>query len=95
MFTGNEDHTITSETAAELIRRYMPIEVPTLMKAEYYSRTALEEVLAQQDVVGIRVYYAKSDILAPTVVVVGVKADGSESEDIYLNSNKKCPPSCK
>jgi len=95
MFTGNEDHSITLEEASDVTSRYK-LSVGALgMKGGYFSKSALQAVLNQQDVVGVRFYYGISLTFSPVMVVVGVKANGDDVVNgLVLDKALMCPPNC-
>jgi hypothetical protein len=77
-FTGHEDHSIPLSTAAEWTANYresMPQGAPI---ANFFGRDAIEEILAQNGCVGIRIYYAINDQDKPNLILVGVNADGND-----------------
>ncbi len=99
MFTGNEDHSISLQDAAALTGKFRQILMPLLggKKGEYFSQAAINSLLSQEGVVGIRIYLGLSDDLIPLpkLVLVGVKANGDDvvAGEIVENGTF-CPPSC-
>lgn len=67
------------------------------VKGEYFSQSAINSVLAQEGVVGVRIYLGLSDDLIPLprLVIVGVDANENDitAGDIVENGTF-CPPSC-
>lgn len=80
-FTGNEDHDISLPDAAELTARYRDNQTSeSYIKAEYFGRNAIEAILAQDDCVGIRIYYGLDADMVKKLVLVGADAD---ENDLY------------
>ena len=94
VFTGNEQHQITTETALRYVGNYHSMSGEQ-MTAGFMGRNIFEKILAQDGAVGIRIYNARLENGAPTYVIVGVDKDGNDliggviGEDV-LN----CPPVC-
>ena len=95
-FTGNENHEISLNEAAELTQRFrdnLPVIDNTI--AEYFGKSALEDLLSQQDCIGIRVYYGIDSDMKKHLVIVGVNEEGN---DLYngalMELGKPCPPIC-
>lgn len=94
VFTGNEQHQITTETAMRYVGNYHSLSGEQLTAA-YMGRNIFEKILAQENAVGIRIYNARLDDGQPTYVIVGVDRDGNDllagviGEDVV-----PCPPSC-
>jgi hypothetical protein len=96
IFTGNENHEISLNEAAELTQRFrdnLPVIDNTI--AEYFGKSALEDVLSQQDCVGIRVYYGIDSEMKKHLVIVGVNSDGNDLyEGALMEMTIPCPPVC-
>lgn len=94
VFTGNEQHQINTETALRFVSNFHSMSGEDLT-AGYMGRTIFEKVLAQEGVVGIRIYNARLDNGSPTFVIVGVDGGGNDliggviGEDVLY-----CPPFC-
>ncbi len=94
-FTGNEDHTITLATASQWTRNFRDtIDAaidPTI--GHYFSKSFIEDILAQQDCVGIRVYHALDEDGKRQLVIAGVKANEDDLEHgILAERALKSPP---
>jgi len=94
VFTGNEQHQITTETALRYVSNYHSMSGEQLT-AGYMGRNIFEKILAQDGAVGIRIYNARLENGSPTYVIVGVDRAGNDliggviGEDIL-----SCPPHC-
>lgn len=100
---GNENHEIPLAEAAKLTKTYRdnPIGLlPNLVqiKGEAFGRDAIESVLAQPGVTGIRIYYGLDFVnLLPMVrlVIVGINVLGNDiTTGVILEAGRLCPPNC-
>jgi hypothetical protein len=95
-YTGNENHEISLNDAADLTQRFrdnLPVIDNTI--AEYFSKSALENLLNQQNCVGIRVYYGIDSDMKKHLVIVGVNSDGNDLyEGDLMELGRECPPYC-
>ena len=95
VFTGLEDHTIALDDAAELTRNYRKSAGKGAIKGGFFGRAALEQVLSQEGVVGIRYYYAQENNGRPVLILVGVDANGKDIVDGFMAERAMpCPPFC-
>jgi hypothetical protein len=106
-FNGNEGEMIDATTAQKWIENYQKGIGPTDPQAEFFGFRKLSELLAQENAIGLRFYYAKDDQGMMRLIVVaanqeqkniapitgGVKlSDGSDGD--VLEGGQKCPPYC-
>jgi hypothetical protein len=93
-FTGEENHYITLNEAAELTANFRN-EHPSSILGEYFSKKAIMDILEQSNCVGIRIYFGEDKAHVPHFVITGVDSD---ENDLYtgLLAEKgwKCPPHC-
>ncbi len=95
VFTGLEDHTIALDEAADLTRNYRKNAGKGAIKGGFFGRAALEQVLSQEGVVGIRYYYAQENNGRPVMVLVGVDEHGTDLVEGFLcERSLPCPPFC-
>lgn len=93
-FTGNEDHSITLQAAAQLTGNYRTNN-PNAILGLYYSKDAILEILNQQDCVGVRAYYAETSTGEKTLVFVGVNALGNDMVNgVIADFGVPCPVQC-
>ena len=59
-----------------------------------FARSAFDKILAQKGVVGIRYYFAAKDNGNPTIVLVGVSAQGLDMAETIMEGAVDCPPWC-
>ena len=95
MFTGKEDHSITLAEAKKLTKKYRVKAGPGASLGCFFSKKALQEILDQDDCVGIRHYYGESKDGNPVLVLVGVTADGGDmTAGVLVELGFPCPPKC-
>ena len=107
MFSGQEDHLIASLIAHEMIARYER-KFPNEPNGWYFGRDAILSLLAQDGVVGLRIYHALKEDGSYSPVIFGVTAEGKNvdvdqslgktmlgnHEIIILDVSLPCPPFC-
>jgi hypothetical protein len=84
VFTGMEDHSISVEEAGSLTRNYRQSAGSGAVKGKFFSRAAIEQLLAQEDTVGIRYYYGIDAEGKPEMVVVGVNGFGQDLDEGFI-----------
>lgn len=93
-FTGNEGAYITLTQGNAWTANYRNAH-PNSVKAHFYGKTKLQEVLNQSGCVGIRIYRAIDDTGVEELVLVGVNANGSDlTGGLILDRSFACPPYC-
>jgi len=93
-FTGAEDHTISLEDASKLALNYQS-ENPDGVKSHFFGRQAVEAILAQESVVGLRIYYGLDNEGVQHLVVVGTDADQNDlTRGLLAERAAMCPPLC-
>lgn len=94
-FTGKEDHSISLDDAAKMTKNARKSGKHGNHKGGFFGREAIEKLLAQPGVVGIRHYHAAHDNGDPALVLVGVDQDGNDMvRGTVLERNFPCPPDC-
>ena len=92
--TGHENHAITLEEASKLTANFRKWR-PNAIKAHFFGRDAIQQILDQEGCLGIRMYNAFDDNEKPHLVLVGVDAN---ENDLYTGTtvefSKPCPPFC-
>ncbi len=93
-FTGNEDHSISLQTASEWTANYRNAN-PGQTKGHYFGKAAILDILNQDTCVGMRIYYALDDNGEKQLIITGVN---SSENDLYngllAERSFKCPPIC-
>ena len=91
------DHRITLDEATGHTRRFREANTgPKSEKAAMFWRDGgLDELMAQKGCAGLRIYYGRDPGGAPSMVVVGVDAQGEDlSSGTILELGLPCPPWC-
>ena len=95
-YTGNEDHSISLSEAAELTANYRASFTDNAyIKAEYFGKDAMIELLNQSNCVGVRVYYGLDTNGVKRLVLTGVDGEGNDLyEGTLMERGVICPPYC-
>ncbi len=94
-FTGDEDHSISLEEAAELTKNYRVSAGAGAFLGGYVGKSAVLEILNQGSCRGLRIYNATSDTGEPTFVLVGVNSSGDDlTGGVLAEFVSACPPYC-
>lgn len=94
-FVGAEKHEITLTEAVKYIQAYRKASPASAIKGGSFQRAILDKILAQPGCDGIRCYYAHNDDGSPTLVLVGITADGSDmTKGAIAEKITPCPPWC-
>lgn len=95
-YLGDNDHSISLFEAADLTTRFrenLPVFDYTI--AEFFGKSALENLLSQDSCVGIRVYYGLDAEMKRRLVIVGVDDEGNDLyKDNLMEGGALCPPVC-
>lgn len=91
-FTGNEDFKTNLSHAADLTKSFRTA-FPNQPKGIYISRSTLEEILAQEEAVGIRFYFGLENG-SLRLVYCGVEENEDDILNIIGNHGMMCPPYC-
>jgi hypothetical protein len=95
VFSGLEDHAIELESAGRLTRNHRRSAGAGAIKAGVFGRAAIEQVLAQDGVVGMRYYFGQENNGRPVMVIVGVDEMGRDLYDgVVCERSAPCPPFC-
>ncbi len=95
IFTGQENHQVTLAEASNYSRNFREGKNLEDVKAVYFGRNIYEKILSQAGCVGLRLYFAVDDSGLTTLVVTGVRADGTDIYDGFLGEDTlPCPPYC-
>ena len=93
--TGDEKHTISLADATEFTARYREAEGNGEFLGGYFGKSAMLEILKQDDCVGLRIYNAIDKDEKKTYVVVGVTANEKDmTEGTIAEFVVGCPPHC-
>ncbi len=93
-FTGNESEVITLQEAKDWTAAFRNSN-PTSVKAHFFGRNQLMQILDQTDCAGIRAYYAIDNNGKKQLVLVGVDYDGKDQyTETILDRSEPCPQIC-
>ena len=93
-FTGNEDHSITLAKASEWTANYRATINDGEVIGEYFSKAYLTKILAQENCVGLRIYYSLDGAGDKHLIICGVKANEDDLENGDLAENALKSPPC-
>lgn len=91
------DHTVSRDEATQLVIAHQSLALPGDLLSTTFNRRAFEQLLGQAGCVGLRVYQARHGDGSPTLVVVGVDAEGedlAQAEAVFVQNGTNCPPFC-
>lgn len=88
-------HEIALEQASQYVKNFRDKPAVPTIKGEYFERAAIEKLLSQKGVVGIRYYHAMKDDTTSTIIIVGVDSLGNDIESgDFIENGTPCPPFC-
>ncbi len=89
------EHGIALEDAARLTARYRQFQQPEQPKGGFFGKQAFQQILAQQDCVGIRFLFGANEDATPVIVLVGVDKFGADMFFGHvMEFSALCPPFC-
>lgn len=97
LFDATRDHRITQEEAAGLVKAFQAGAKAGDHRATVFNRSAFEQLLAQPEAAGIRIYRAMHADGPPTLVMVAVDTEGQDvatSGSVFIQKGTDCPPNC-
>ncbi len=96
-FIGNENHEISFEEGSTITKRYRQQAPSESLKALFFGKDAIQQLLDQKGSVGIRIYFGLNKENIQSLVIVGV----SENEDdqigdgaVCMDVGRPCPTRC-
>lgn len=92
-FDGNEGEQITLAEGAALTKAYRD-KNPSAIKARFFGRDKIEQILAQTDCKGLRLYYGYGADGTPELVMVGADSNENDMLNIVLDVSVPCPHRC-
>jgi hypothetical protein len=93
-FTGRENHTITLAEASAWTKNYRRAN-PNAVKGHFFGKDAIAAILAQENCVGMRIYYALDTAGVKQLVIVGVtEAENDLYNGLLAERSIQCPPNC-
>lgn len=93
-FNGTEGGPITLAQATVSITDYQQ-KYPNSIKARFFGRDCLEELLAQEGAVGIRMYYGINPTTKENeLILIATDANGNDIVGLIMDMSKPCPNYC-
>ncbi|RIJ33981.1 hypothetical protein [Pontibacter oryzae] len=99
-YDGTEGAAIELNTAAQWTKNYRE-KISSenhdgqKIKAHFFGREILQEILDQEGCMGIRMYHANNDDGQKQIILVGATAEGEDMVDgTIADFSKVCPPDC-
>ena len=96
-YNGSEGEAIALSEAAALTANYRESQGDTTgtVKAHFFGRDILQNILDQENCVGIRMYYGLDENGGRQLVLVGVDQAGQDMENgLVADRSRVCPPDC-
>lgn len=90
-FDGNEGAPISVSRGAELTKNYRSAN-PGARKGHFFGREILLQILAQEDCMGIRMYYGQDADGQKELVIVGADASENDMLNLVADISSPCPP---
>ncbi len=94
-FTGNEAEEFPLATAAQWTKNYRETITPGDTIAHFFGKNIINDILAQDGCMGIRIYYALDENGKKQLIIVGANQN---EDDIYqgiiAERSSSCPPFC-
>lgn len=84
---------ITEEEAAAMTALYRT-KNPSKVRAYFLGKDKLQQLMDQEDVVGLRIYNGINSEGKQQVVVVGAKSNGNDVLTLILDRSLECPSAC-
>lgn len=92
-FNGTEGTIISLNDAAELTANYRRAN-PSSIKAFFFGKEKLKDLLDQTDCMGIRIYFGLDEDEKPKLVLVGAESNEDDILDLILDYGEPCPSRC-
>lgn len=92
-FNGSEGGTIALSTASTWTENYRNAN-PRKTKAHFFGKDIINQILAQQGCMGIRIYYGIDENSNPQLVLVGADSNENDILDMVVDLSKPCPAHC-
>jgi len=107
-FTGNEGAPVALATARTWMKAYQDGQAAlnpdkTVIKAHFFGKEKIKQLLDENESVGIRIYYGINDEGENTLMLISAKADMDDilpetdvknGGPIILDDSLGCPPYC-
>lgn len=92
-FNGTEGAAININDAAALTANHRRTN-PATTNAHFVGRDLIEQILAQSDCQGLRIYYGLDEKGERELVIVGADSNENDQLGLIVDRCAKCPPRC-
>lgn len=90
----DQNHDFPLDTASEWTANYRKAN-PNQINAHAFGKNAIKKILAQDNCIGLRIYYALDENGVKQLIVVGVDANANDLyEGLIAERSMPCPPLC-
>lgn len=92
-FNGTEGGAITLSTGAALTAEHR-LRNPTALKARFFGKDILNQILEQEGCMGIRMYFGQNEDGIREIVLVGADKYEDDILELVADVSRPCPSSC-
>ncbi len=92
-FDGTEGGAIPLADGSAMTNEYRRRN-PNERLAHFFGRNILQEILEQENCVGIRIYYGINEAGERELILVGADADENDILDLVADVSTPCPHAC-
>lgn len=96
VLTVNDGDFVTLSEGAAYTAAYRD-QFPSMdgvIKGLFVGKNKIDDLLKQENVVGVRIYFGLNDEGLPNLVIVGAKSNGDDVTSLIVEKLKPCPPVC-
>lgn len=92
-FDGTEGGEITLSSGAAMTEEFR-LRNPNEIKAHFFGKDIINEILNQEGCMGIRLYYGLDEDGENQLVMVGADSDENDMTDLVADLSHPCPNAC-
>lgn len=92
-FDGTEGGAISLADGAAMTKEHR-MRNPTALKARFFGKDILNQLLAQEGSMGIRIYFGQDEDGNRQLVLVGADSDENDMLDLVADTSVPCPNYC-
>ena len=92
-FDGTEGGEITLSAGAAMTKEFR-LRNPDTIKARFFGKDIINEILNAEGCIGIRLYYGLDEDGNNQLVMVGADSDENDMLDIVADLSRPCPNVC-
>ena len=94
-YNADQDHFISLDDAVEMTTNFRNSDLFRERRGGFFGADAINSILSQPEIVGIRYYYGLNNEDEQTLILVGVKEDGTDHyEGELAEVSVPCPDFC-